>query len=318
MPRKSIQTCEYWWPKSGAKSTCSGRGSRPRDRCRVHACPGRGVDRMRRRAEGEDVEDHRLVVAAPLVVDEAVLGVPAHARPRGGFGLRPVPFGPAVERFGELADLALRGIVAVEVGLAEERAGEEQRRVDRSTARRARSGSASHVEEVVEETSVAGRRRSAPRPCGAAPRKRSVVSTRSRRLLAGDPAALDADRIGGEPETDGGDAGERGRRPAVGHQAVGVGLLPEEKEGALRDVVEERLLADHDRGRRRARRSRLASTHGAQAKRQDEDRDDSPGPPAAPARGNGGQRPRELTAHAGSPAVRSHNAGRPDSGAATR
>src|SRR5205085_12458682 len=41
--------------------------------------PGRCVGRMRRRAEGEDVEDHALVVADPARGDESRLRMPAHA-----------------------------------------------------------------------------------------------------------------------------------------------------------------------------------------------------------------------------------------------
>src|SRR2546427_12757635 len=41
--------------------------------------PGGGVDGVRGRAEGEDVEDHRLVLADPIGRAEAALRGPAHA-----------------------------------------------------------------------------------------------------------------------------------------------------------------------------------------------------------------------------------------------
>src|SRR5256885_5045915 len=40
--------------------------------------PGGGVHGVRGRAEGEDIKDHRLVVADPIGRDESALRVPAH------------------------------------------------------------------------------------------------------------------------------------------------------------------------------------------------------------------------------------------------
>src|SRR5437879_5535918 len=61
---------------------------------------------------------------------------------------------------------------------------------------------------------------------------------------AGDVAALDADRVGGQGEAHRGDAGEAAGGPAVGGEPIGrVGLVPEESEGALLEGVEERALA---------------------------------------------------------------------------
>src|SRR2546430_16287016 len=79
--------------------------------------PGGGVDGVRGRAEGEDIEDHRLVVADPIGRDESALRVPAHAdggRPR----LRPVPVHAAVDGVPEPADLGFDRIGTGEVRLA--------------------------------------------------------------------------------------------------------------------------------------------------------------------------------------------------------
>src|SRR3546814_16479909 len=46
-------------------------GARPRG-------PRVGLDRVRRRAQGEDVAEHRPAVALPLVTDEAGTRIPAH------------------------------------------------------------------------------------------------------------------------------------------------------------------------------------------------------------------------------------------------
>ena len=116
------------------------------------------------------------------------------------------------------------------------------------------------------------------RPLRRVARGSAAWRARARRAcLARDPAALDADRVGGEAEADRGDARERRRRPAVGDQAVlRVGQLPEEAEGALLEVVEERIGVGRRRGRiaRRERRCAApsaadgASDAGAQAARQ--------------------------------------------------
>ncbi len=202
--------------------------------------PGRGLDRVGGRAQGEQVDDHRLVVARPVVAVIPVLGRPAHGD-QGLSHLERVPLGRGVELLGELADLALLRVVAVEVALAEERAGEEERGVDGRQLDRLEARAGLHVEEVVEETLVAG-----PAPCLRPGRRRGEEAQRGEhprpRLLARHVAALDADGIGGEPEAHRRDRGERGRGPAVRHQAVlRVGALPEEGEGALRELLEERV-----------------------------------------------------------------------------
>src|SRR6185436_9175918 len=67
-------------------------------------------------------------------------------------------------------------------------------------------------------------------------------------FLARDPAALDADRIGGQAEPHGGDAGEGGGGPAVGDQAVlGPGQVPEITERPLLEIVDQE--RDMDGGR---------------------------------------------------------------------
>src|SRR5437899_9601916 len=60
-----------------------------------------------------------------------------------------------------------------------------------------------------------------------------------RRIGAGDPAVLDADRIGGQREADGGDARERRRGRAVGGEATRRGReIPEVAEGAVLQGIE--------------------------------------------------------------------------------
>ena len=91
--------------------------------------PGLGPDRVRRGAERQHVQDHRLVVAPPVVGQVSAARPPAE-RDRGRAGLRPGPVGARVERVRHRADLGLGARRAIEVGPAEQRPGQEQRRVD--------------------------------------------------------------------------------------------------------------------------------------------------------------------------------------------
>jgi hypothetical protein len=90
-------------------------------------------------------------------------------------------------------------------------------------------------------------------------KKRKVVA----RLLAPDPAALDADRISGEREADRSDAGEGRRRPAIGNQAVlAVRQFPEIAESALFEIVEPPRQRRAGRGKRRDRQAGRRSCEG--------------------------------------------------------
>src|SRR5207302_1288823 len=82
---------------------------------------------------------------------------------------------------------------------------------------------AAHVDEVIEEPVLI-------RFAGEEAQGREHALARR---LPRDIAAFDADGVGGEPEADRGNAGERGRRKAVGNEAIpGITGLPEEAERA--------------------------------------------------------------------------------------
>src|SRR5688572_13076445 len=96
-----------------------------------------------------------------------------------------------------------------------------------------------HVEEMVDESAVAGRLRCAIVlwciPKKAERRQHALACLRSR-----DPPALDADDVRGQTEADGRDARERRGRPAVRHQSVSrVRRLPEIAKRALLNLLEE-------------------------------------------------------------------------------
>src|SRR5207244_11608993 len=112
---------------------------------------------------------------------------------------------------------------AGEVRLAAEHPVEQRRRIDRWRLALVRAGAVAHVDEVIEEPVLI-------RFGGEEAQGREHALARR---LPRDIAAFDADRVGGEPEAYRGDAGERGRRIAVGNEAIpGITGLPEEAERA--------------------------------------------------------------------------------------
>ena len=196
MPRKSIQTCEYWWPNSGAKFDVRLAVEVPQlvvvvD---VHALPGVGVDRMRRRAERQHVEQHRLVVAVPVAGRVARPRASSPCDPQRRARLRPRPVDASIERIGQRADLA-------PPRLCRRSKYDLRRTARRPAAARCRSWRARRS-----RTRVAGRpcrgsgrrspcSRSAPRARGPAARAEEAQRRQRalRRLLARDPAAFHAD-----------------------------------------------------------------------------------------------------------------------------
>src|SRR4029077_18027948 len=152
---------------------------------------------------------------------------------------RPFPIHAEVDRIGEGADLLLRAVAAVVVGLREQNSGEQQGCVDRGQLDRLKAPAGAHVQEMVKEAAIAGGvGPSGVLRCG--PEEPEGRERASGGLRAGDPTAFDADRVGGEGEADGGDARERRRGPAVGRQAVGCRRqVPEKVEGLMLQRIEE-------------------------------------------------------------------------------
>ena len=143
--------------------------------------PGLAADRRRRRTEREHVDQHRLVVAAPVVFEEALLRRPAEAD-RGRARLCPAPIDAAIDLVGQPADFGFLRLRPVEVRLAEQHAREQQRRVHGRKLAVLEALPRLHVEEMIEKPFVSGH----PVWCvpwGAFQRKRSVVSTRLRASL---------------------------------------------------------------------------------------------------------------------------------------
>ena len=202
--------------------------------------PGVGSCRVGGRAQGQQIQQHRLVVA--FVVVRRVTGLRRPAVADGGRAhLGPAPVDAAVEGVGEPPDLSLVSMRAVEPRAAIQRAGHQQRGVDGGELDILEARAGFHVDEVIEKALVA-------RVAGSLRPLRRVVEKAQRGqhagpgLFARDPVAFYTDRVGREREADGRDAGERRCRPAIGCQpGAGIGGVPEKAEAALLEVVEQRV-----------------------------------------------------------------------------
>ena len=160
---------------------------------------------------------------------------------------------------------ASRGIVAVEVGLREQHAAQQQRGVDGgqlAVARRARRC----------PCRGSGRRspcgRSCPRaaaPCGALSKKRSVASVRSTACSRVIQPRSTPMPYAVRPKPTAAMLEKDLRRPAIGHQPVGrIAQFPEVIEGAPLEVVEQRRQRrPFDRRDRRGRRRRNGTARSA-------------------------------------------------------
>ena len=67
---------------------------------------------MRRRAEGEDVDEHAFVVANPVGINQAVLRMPAHRHGPARIAAEEIPFGALVDLLVELANLGESRVIA--------------------------------------------------------------------------------------------------------------------------------------------------------------------------------------------------------------
>ncbi len=195
-------------------------------------------DRVCGRPEREQVDHHAFVITIPAARDETLAGMPAH-RNRRRATTEPLPVGAGVDRPGETTDLALVGMVLVEIFGGKQHAEEQHRAVHRRQLDIAIPQAAVHVQEVVEESLMTGnavgrrtlrraikeaQRRQRPRTCGG----------------PADPAARHTDRIGCQRKADRCDAAESGIGPTIGDQAVcGIASVPEPAERAVFEIVQQ-------------------------------------------------------------------------------
>ena len=176
-----------------------------------------GRQRMRRRAEPEDVEQQSLVVSLPAMRNESVLRSPAMGQRRPAIA-GPVPVGPTVERVGQAPDLGFDGRVAVEICGNCQGTCEQERRVDGGKLALPHAASGLDVQEVIEEALVAG-----GIGLGTLRAFEQVAQSLQRDLRGEIPeedSALDDDRNGRQCHADGGDADRSGRVRLVAHQPI--------------------------------------------------------------------------------------------------
>ena len=196
------------------------------------------------RPQRQDVEDHGLVVAAPLPeAAEPRHRLPSHEDRRVQVP-HEVPVGALIDGVRQRADPGLDAVGAGEVLPGVQDAGEQQRRVDRGQLRVPRAQPGGHVEEVVIEALVADESRRV-RPLRIVPERLERGAHAGAALVARDPAVIDADADRRQTESHRGDAARRAGRVAVLDQAVrGIGLVPEVLERGVLHAVQQRLGRD--------------------------------------------------------------------------
>ena len=190
---------------------------------------------MRRRGQPQHIQDGRLAVALPAIVQKAAVRLPALAH--GGLSaLRPMPVDAAVEGVGESADFGFARCVAVKIHRRRQHACQQQRGVDQGQFAVPDPLAAAHVEKVVIETLVS--RCIRPAVLRAVPEKLQGGKRAGDSIGARHPAALDADGVARERKADDGNAGWRVFAAGIGDKAIGgIAILQEiAKRRALKTV----------------------------------------------------------------------------------
>ena len=179
----------------------------------------------RRRAEPQDVQQQRLVVAFPAVLQKAALGLPA-VDDGGAAVLRPLPVGPAIEPVGKAPNVALIGRVCVEVAPGRQRAGQEHGAIHRRELATPGAPAAHQIQKMIVEAAIPGRIRL--RALWARPKETECRKCAFQRCGTRHESPLDADRVRRQRESDGRDTGRPIRRVLVDDEPVGgIGLVHE-------------------------------------------------------------------------------------------
>src|SRR4029453_17400341 len=109
--------------------------------------------RMRWRAESEDIQEQAFVITLPAVLNEPALRPPAVREGRSSI-TGPIPIGPAVKRVSQLSDLDLLAGVAIKISTDRQCAGEQECRVDGGNLALPNAATGFDVQEMVEEAFV--------------------------------------------------------------------------------------------------------------------------------------------------------------------
>ena len=185
--------------------------------------------RMSGRAESQDIQHQRLVVAFPAPFQESAFGFPP-VRDRSATILRPSPVSAAIERVGKGAYFLFLGRIRVKIRARRQRTGEQNGAVHRRQFALPGAPAGLHVEKMIIEAVVAGSVRLGALP--AVPEKSQCGEDRLDRRCARDEAALDRDRIRRQGEPGGRNAGGPIGRGLVEHQPIlRIGLVQKVAEG---------------------------------------------------------------------------------------
>ncbi|MCY1303961.1 hypothetical protein D9M70_536930 [compost metagenome] len=190
------------------------------------------LDRMIGRPERQHIEQQRLAVSPPAMLQEPAGRAPAHRQCVTPVQ-RPAPVDPRIEPFGQRADLAFPRVLAGEKGGSGQASGDQQRRVDGREFAAPGALAGPHIEKVIVEAAIAAR------PLVARLRALGQEAQRGQhppdRLAARNPPALDADGITGKAETGRRNTRRRDRQRRVRDQSGG-------RIGVIEEVSERRLL----------------------------------------------------------------------------
>ena len=172
---------------------------------------------MSGRAESQDIQQQRLVVAFPAVFEKSAFGLPA-VRHRCAAVLRPWPVGAAIERVGKGADFLFVGRIRVKIDARRQRTGQQKSAVHRRQFALPGAPAGPHIEKMIIKALIAGGIGSGP--CGLFQKKRSVVKVRSTAAARGMNPRSTATGYAAKREAGGGNAGGPIRRGLVEHQSV--------------------------------------------------------------------------------------------------
>ncbi len=173
--------------------------------------------RMSGRAEPQDIQQQRLIVAFPTVLEKSAFRLPA-MRHRCATVLRPLPIRTAVERVGEGADVRLVGRIRIKIHSCRQCAGQQQRTIHCRQFALPGASAGLHVEKMIKKALIAARiwfgaLRAVPEKTQRGQRSRYRSGTPHK-------SVLDSHRICRQREAGGGNAGRPIRRGLVDHQPV--------------------------------------------------------------------------------------------------
>lgn len=169
---------------------------------------------MNGRAEPQDIQQQRLIIAFPAVVEKSAFRLPA-VRHCCLMVLRPLPIGSAIERVGEGTDVMLVGRIRIKIHSCRQCARQQQRAIHCREFALPGASAGLHVEKMIIEALIAARV-----GLGAlwtVPEKTERGQRSLHRRGTRHKSVLDSHRVCRQGEAGGGNAGGPIRRSLVDH-----------------------------------------------------------------------------------------------------